>query len=78
MMSEQEYDALIEHSERNSGEHSAHHLINTQNWLKPLRTQRVYIQSTRSKVKQFLSSKAGHYSVLALVILDVAGIFAGT
>lgn len=34
------------------------------------------MQSTREKVKRFLSSKAGHYSVLTLVSLDVLGMIA--
>ncbi|QDS76257.1 hypothetical protein FKW77_001465 [Venturia effusa] len=34
------------------------------------------IQTTRGKVKYFLCSKVGHYAVLTLVALDVAGIIA--
>jgi hypothetical protein len=58
---------------------SSKHLINLQSWLKPSSSgERGYVQSSRSKAKRFLSSKAGHYSVLTLVVLDVGCIFAGT
>ena len=35
-----------------------------------------FISTTRHRTAHFLTSKTGHYSVLALVSLDVAGIFA--
>lgn len=34
------------------------------------------LATTRRETKAFLTSKPGHYSVLALVSLDIAGIFA--
>ncbi|KAE9969444.1 hypothetical protein BLS_005355 [Venturia inaequalis] len=44
-------------------------------WNDPHSTRHT-VYTTRDKVKHVLSSKAGHYSVLALVSLDVAGIIA--
>jgi hypothetical protein len=35
------------------------------------------VRNARESVAFFLSSKAGHYSVLGLVTLDVLGIIAG-
>ncbi|KIV99298.1 uncharacterized protein PV09_09065 [Verruconis gallopava] len=52
-------------------------LINLQHWLYPSRnSDNGYLRDSRTKLKHFLSSKVGHYAVLTLVILDVAGIFA--
>lgn len=54
------------------------HALNLQHWYSsPIDTERWAMQSTREKVKRFLSSKAGHYSVLTLVSLDVLGMIAG-
>lgn len=54
------------------------HALNLQHWYSsPIDTERWAIQSTREKVKRFLSSKVGHYSVLTLVSLDVLGMIAG-
>ena len=39
-------------------------------------TQPSFLSTTRHRTAHFLTSKSGHYSVLALVSLDVAGIFA--
>lgn len=36
------------------------------------------IQRSRFQMKRFLTSRAGHYAVLTLVVLDVSCIFAGT
>uniref|UniRef100_A0A8H7NHR8 Voltage-gated hydrogen channel 1 n=1 Tax=Bionectria ochroleuca TaxID=29856 RepID=A0A8H7NHR8_BIOOC len=53
------------------------HALNLQHWYSsPIDTERWAMQSTREKVKRFLSSKAGHYSVLTLVSLDVLGMIA--
>ncbi|CAH0055738.1 unnamed protein product [Clonostachys solani] len=53
------------------------HALNLQHWYSsPIDTERWAVQSTREKVKRFLSSKAGHYSVLTLVSLDVLGMIA--
>lgn len=50
--------------------------VNYGHWNDP-HPKRHAMQTTRDKVKHFLSSKVGHYSVLTLVSLDVAGIIAG-
>jgi len=55
-----------------------HRAINLQNWLYPHAHHPLHIDigSTREAARHWLSSKAGHYFVLGLVGLDVAGIFA--
>jgi hypothetical protein len=50
--------------------------INVTHWLYP-ETAKHTLYSTREKVRHWLSSKIGHYFVLSLVGLDVAGIVAG-
>lgn len=49
--------------------------INVQHWLYP-ETAKHTLYTTRAKVRHWLSSKLGHYFVLSLVGLDVAGIIA--
>jgi len=49
--------------------------INVTHWLYP-ETAKHTLYSTREKVRHWLSSKIGHYFVLGLVGLDVAGIVA--
>jgi len=52
--------------------------INLQHWYSyPFRGEGLTVQNSREKTARFLSSKAGHYSVLGLVTLDVLGIIAG-
>ncbi|KAK7432995.1 hypothetical protein QQZ08_000466 [Neonectria magnoliae] len=51
--------------------------LNIQHWyLRPAGNERWTIQNTREKTAGFLSSKYGHYSVLALVSLDVLSMIA--
>jgi hypothetical protein len=72
----QEQEALLPSTAVKNGSNKS--LINIQSWLSPsTRSEHRYIQTSREKVKRFLSSKTGHYSVLGLVVLDVACIFAG-
>lgn len=44
--------------------------------LRSSTTQERYLRPARKQVQRFLTSKYGHYSVLALVSLDVSCIFA--
>lgn len=55
---------------------TSRNFVNVEHWNDP-GSKRHALQTTRDKVKDFLSSKVGHYSVLTLVSLDVAGIIAG-
>ncbi|KAK7420764.1 hypothetical protein QQX98_002568 [Neonectria punicea] len=51
--------------------------LNIQHWYsRPASNERWTIQNTREKTARFLSSKYGHYSVLALVSLDVLSMIA--
>jgi len=51
--------------------------VNLQNWFShPPRSHDTTVRNTRQSVACFLSSKAGHYSVLGLVTLDVLAIIA--
>lgn len=55
---------------------ASRNFVNVEHWNdRNLKTHAIH--TTRDKVKHFLSSKVGHYSVLTLVALDVAGIVAG-
>jgi hypothetical protein len=56
--------------------HEVKNYINVQHWIYPETAQHV-VHTTRDKVRHWLCSKAGHYFVLGLVGLDVAGIVAG-
>ncbi|RKL00755.1 hypothetical protein BFJ68_g12621 [Fusarium oxysporum] len=52
--------------------------LNIQHWHShPFRGDAWSARSTKQKTVQFLSSKAGHYSVLTLVSLDVLSMIAG-
>lgn len=52
--------------------------LNIQHWHSdPFRGDTWNVRSTKQKTAQFLSSKAGHYSVLTLVSLDVLSMIAG-
>jgi len=55
--------------------HTLKSYINVQHWLYP-ETAKHALSSTREKTRHWLSSKIGHYFVLSLVALDVAGIVA--
>ncbi|KAM0211916.1 hypothetical protein ACHAQI_005069 [Fusarium lateritium] len=51
--------------------------LNLEHWHShPFKGDRRTIESTREKTARFLSSKAGHYSVLTLVSLDVLSMIA--
>ncbi|KAM0198448.1 hypothetical protein ACHAPI_003971 [Fusarium lateritium] len=51
--------------------------LNLEHWHShPFKGDRHAIESTREKTARFLSSKAGHYSVLTLVSLDVLSMIA--
>ncbi|KAI1027715.1 hypothetical protein LB504_011722 [Fusarium proliferatum] len=51
--------------------------LNIQHWHShPFRGDQWSVRSTKQKTAQFLSSKAGHYSVLTLVSLDVLSMIA--
>ncbi|KAF5976491.1 voltage-gated hydrogen channel 1 [Fusarium coicis] len=51
--------------------------LNIQHWYShPFRGDPWSVRSTKEKTAQFLSSKAGHYSVLTLVSLDVLSMIA--
>ncbi|KAG4282133.1 hypothetical protein FPRO04_13421 [Fusarium proliferatum] len=51
--------------------------LNVQHWHShPFRGDTWNVRSTKQKTAQFLSSKAGHYSVLTLVSLDVLSMIA--
>ncbi|EWG55162.1 hypothetical protein FVEG_13206 [Fusarium verticillioides 7600] len=51
--------------------------LNVQHWHShPFRRDPWTVRSTKEKTAQFLSSKAGHYSVLTLVSLDVLSMIA--
>lgn len=55
---------------------ASRNFVNVEHWNdRNLKTHAIH--TTRDKVKHYLSSKLGHYSVLTLVALDVAGIVAG-
>ncbi len=52
--------------------------VNIQNWFgHPVKGDGTTVRNTRESVANFLSSRAGHYSVLGLVTLDVLGIITG-
>lgn len=48
--------------------------VNVNSWFAPYVYQGV--RTSKEKTRAFLSSKAGHYSILALVAVDVSLIFA--
>ncbi|KAH6893543.1 hypothetical protein B0T10DRAFT_482496 [Thelonectria olida] len=51
--------------------------LNLQHWYsRPLANERWTLHNAREKTARFLSSKAGHYSVLVLVSLDVMSMIA--
>jgi gas vesicle protein len=84
IMSSNPSDAILNDYERDDEEdpllpkrpgHEVKSYINVQHWLYPDSAKHV-IHTTRDKVRHWLCSKVGHYFVLGLVGLDVAGIVA--
>jgi len=75
---DEEQTPLLRNRNRNTWlKSSGRRSVNVQNWFSlPLRGEGNAVRNTRESVACFLSSKAGHYSVLGLVTLDVLGIIA--
>lgn len=74
-MSSNSREPLLRADRRAQGDATDDHINEHINWLAPSGEQS-YLHTTRTRTQQFLTSKVGHYSVLSLVSLDVACIFA--
>ena len=75
IMSSNSTEPLLREHRRARADATDDHINHHINWLAPNREDS-YLHTTRTRTQRFLTSKAGHYSVLLLVSLDVSCIFA--